>query len=238
MAYSFIDKVGETITGAFIIAACIIFRPLLRPWYSKWGAIDVELTQKLPGDEYAPSPRGGYTQAISIKTSANLVWPWLVQVGQGMGGFYSYELLENIVGCNIHNADQILPEYQNIKIGDRLIMHPKAPAVPVAIVEPERVLVYGGRQDENTANVWIFFINDTDGLTRVAEAKRKARQIIDGARNKASKAVEVIEEADRYISQTKNTAQQAISKNGQKTGKELENRDDITKIILDLPEIK
>jgi hypothetical protein len=46
-------------------------------------------------------------------------------------------------------------------------MHPKAPAIPVTVVEPEKVLVYGGRQDENTANVWIFFINEEDGLTRL-----------------------------------------------------------------------
>jgi hypothetical protein len=167
MAYRTIGKAGEAITGAFIIATCIIFKPLIRPWYSKWGAIEDELTQKLPGDEYVPNPRGGYTQAISIKTPANLVWPWLVQVGQDKGGFYSYELLENIVGCNIHNADRILPKHQNIEVGDSLIMHPKAPAVPVAFIEPGKALVYGGRQDENTANVWIFFINEGGSLTRL-----------------------------------------------------------------------
>jgi hypothetical protein len=46
-------------------------------------------------------------------------------------------------------------------------MHPKAPQVPVIIVEPEKELVFGGRQDENTANVWIFFISEEYGLTRL-----------------------------------------------------------------------
>jgi hypothetical protein len=147
MADSTVGKAGETIVGAFLIAACIIFRSLLRPWYSRWGATGAELIQGLPGGEYIPHSRGGYTQAISIKASANSVWPWLVQTGQDKGGFYSYELLENMVGCNIHNADRILSEHQNIKTGDRIVMHPKAPTIPVIIVEPEKVLVYGGRQE-------------------------------------------------------------------------------------------
>jgi hypothetical protein len=167
MADSTVSKVEETIAGAFLIAACIIFRHLLRPWYSRWGATKDELTQRLPGDEYVPHSRGGYTQAISIKALTNSVWPWLAQVGQGKGGFYSYELLENMVGCNIHNAERILPEHQDIKVGDILVMHPKAPVVPVTAVEPGKVLVYGGRQDENTANTWIFFISEEDGLTRL-----------------------------------------------------------------------
>jgi hypothetical protein len=93
--------------------------------------------------------------------------PWLVQTGQDKGGFYSYELVENMVGCNIHNADRILPEHQDIKVGDKLIMHPKAPATPVIAVEAGKVLVYGGRQDENTANIWVFFMSEEDGLTRL-----------------------------------------------------------------------
>ena len=167
MADSTVGKAGVAIAGAFLIVACIILRPLLRPWYSRWGATVAELTQSLPGDEYVPNSRGGYTQAISIKTSASSVWPWLVQIGQDKGGFYSYELLENIVGCNIHNADRILIKHQNIKTGDVLIMHPKAPQVPAIIVETEKALVYGGRQDENTANVWIFSVNERNGLTRL-----------------------------------------------------------------------
>ena len=91
----------------------------------------------------------------------------MVQIGQDKAGFYSYELLENMIGCNIHNANRILTEHQDIKTGDRLIMHPKAPAVPVIIVEPQGALVYGGRQDENTANVWIFHLNEKEGITRL-----------------------------------------------------------------------
>jgi hypothetical protein len=95
------------------------------------------------------------------------LWPWLAQIGQGRGGFYSYELLENLVGCDIHNKDCIVPELQSITVGDNLVMHPKAPAIPVAIVEPAKALVYGGRQDKDTANIWIFYISEKDGIARL-----------------------------------------------------------------------
>jgi len=160
-----LKDIGEGISGAFLIAAALV-TPFLRYW-RQWGATDAEVNRALPGDEFVPHPKGGYIQAITIRTPCHQVWPWLVQIGQDKGGFYSYELLENMVGCNIHNADRILPEHQDIKTGDKLAIHPKAPAIPVTAVEPGKVLVYGGRQDENTANIWIFFISEEDGLTRL-----------------------------------------------------------------------
>jgi hypothetical protein len=155
----------EGLGGALLIAAALL-TPFL-PYWHRWGTTDDEVNRTLPGDELVPHPRGGYTQAVSIRSSLQRVWPWLVQIGQRKGGFYSYELLENMVGCNIHNADRILAEYQDIKVGDKVVMHPKVPAIPVVAIELGRALVYGGRQDENTANVWIFFISQEEGLTRL-----------------------------------------------------------------------
>ena len=160
-------KLMEALRGAVIIAACIFLRPLLRPWYSTWGATEAELGDTYPGDEYAPNPKAGYTQAITIQAPPGSIWPWLAQIGQDKGGFYSYELLENIVGCNIHNSARILVEYQDIKVGDNLVMHPKAPLVPVAIVDPGKTLAYGGRQDKYTGNIWIFALNQEGESTRL-----------------------------------------------------------------------
>ena len=160
-------KLLEAFSAVFIITVCVILRPLFRHWYAGWGAIEEELIMKLPGDEIVPRPRGGYTQAISVRAPADEVWPWIAQVGQGKGGFYSYELLENLVGCNIHNANRIIPEYQDVKVGDAIVMHPKAPVIPVLTVEPDKALVGGGAQDEENANVWIFYLMQKDGSTRL-----------------------------------------------------------------------
>ncbi len=121
---------------------------LVRPWILHWGATDGEVKGELPGDGLINQPRYDATHAISIKAPAVRVWPWLVQIGQGRGGFYSYDWLENLVGCDIHNAEQILPQFQELKVDDlvRLIPPPTKAGMPdfafkVAIFEPERALV-------------------------------------------------------------------------------------------------
>ena len=166
MTVNIIGKVKEALTGIFLIGGCVLLRPIFRPWYSKWGTTSTDLKRRLPGDEYISRLRGGYTQAIDISAPVGTVWPWIVQIGQDKAGFYSYELLENMIGCNIHNANHILTEHQDIKVGDRLIMHPKAPIVPVVIVEPVVSLVYGGKQ-ENTANAWVFHLDKREEVTHL-----------------------------------------------------------------------
>ena len=74
----------EGISGAAIIAACVLLRPLMRSWYSRWGATDEEVNRSLPGKEFVPHPRGGYTQAITVQASVPDVWPWVVQIGQNL----------------------------------------------------------------------------------------------------------------------------------------------------------
>ena len=73
----------------------------------------------MPGDELVAHPVLGYTRAITINAPADRVWPWLVQMGQGRGGLYSFDGLENLVGCDIHSTDRILPAAQQLAVGDR-----------------------------------------------------------------------------------------------------------------------
>ncbi len=100
----------------------------------------------LPGYEFIKNPRYHTTRAITIDAPASEVWPWLVQMGQGRGGFYSYDWLENLVGLAIHSADAIIPELQDLKVGDQVRLAPvdsrgTAFAMDVAVLEPERSLV-------------------------------------------------------------------------------------------------
>ena len=66
------------------------------------------------------------TRAITIDAPPEAVWPWLVQMGQGRGGFYSYDWLENLFGLGIHNADRIEPDWQELAVGDQLRAAPPA----------------------------------------------------------------------------------------------------------------
>jgi hypothetical protein len=67
------------------------------------------------------------------------VWPWLAQVGQDRAGFYSYEWLENLAGCEMRNADRIHPEWQHRKPGEIVHLHP-AGGLTVTVFEPHRAL--------------------------------------------------------------------------------------------------
>jgi hypothetical protein len=101
-----------------------IFLVLARPWYLRWGASGDELIRSLPGDEIVPIPRMQATRAITINAPVFEVWPWVAQLGQDRGGFYSYELREDLAGCEMTNSDRIHSEFQDWKIGDKLWMYP------------------------------------------------------------------------------------------------------------------
>jgi hypothetical protein len=102
------------------------------------------------------SPDLTATRAITVRASADQVWPWIAQLGQGRGGFYSYDFLENLAGCDIHSADRIVPGWQDIKIGDVIKLAP-AVGLDVAVLEPGRSLVLrGGIPIGNTAPPYDF----------------------------------------------------------------------------------
>ena len=107
--------IGAGILGAAAIGA---YAFIARPWHLRWGATDEEIKEPLPGDDVMPDAGIQITHAITINAPVYDVWKWLVQVGQGRGGFFSYDELENLIGLDIHNVDEIRPELQDLKEGD------------------------------------------------------------------------------------------------------------------------
>ena len=111
--------------GATTVAILSAFLLLVRPWYLHWGATDEEARRSLPGDGIIPNAVGQGTRAITIRAPVERVWPWLAQLGQDRGGFYSYDLLENLVGCEMPTIDRLDPEKQAWRPGDKLWMYPQ-----------------------------------------------------------------------------------------------------------------
>jgi hypothetical protein len=91
-----------------VIVALPLFAtaPLFRPWHTRWGATRAETRSVMPGDEYFPGAQFQATRAITIAAPPNRVWPWLMQVGFGRAGFYSYDLLD---GLGHPSAELVLP---------------------------------------------------------------------------------------------------------------------------------
>jgi hypothetical protein len=159
--------------------AAVAYILFVRPRHLRWGASARECEASLPGDDLIVSPDLVATRAITVRTSADRVWPWIAQLGQGRGGFYSYDFLENLAGCDIHSADRIVPEWLDIKVGDEIKLAP-AVGLEVIALEPGRSLVLrGGVPMGNTPPpydfTWAWVLRDEpDGTARLLVRERYA----------------------------------------------------------------
>ena len=123
----------------------------------------------MPGDDLLPHPTLLCTRAVTIDAPPSAIWPWLVQMGSGRGGAYTYDWIENLFGLGMHSADEILPEFQDLKAGDVLPLGSNGPGMRVAVLEPERALTY---HSEDGNWVWTFALRPRDGSTRLVSRNR------------------------------------------------------------------
>lgn len=137
--------VADGLVGATAIVFDLL-TPFLRPARSHWGLDEATANRVYPGDELVTQPRWGWTHGIEIAAPAERVWPWVAQIGADRGGFYSYQWLENLAGCDVHNAEIIHPEWAH-RIGSGLALHPKMPSLEVVAMAPGRWLVALGAED-------------------------------------------------------------------------------------------
>jgi hypothetical protein len=147
-----------------------------------WGSTTAETEEQLPGDELLPEAKHVLTRAITIDAPPAEVWPWLAQLGQGRGGLYSYDWLENLVGCDMHSADRIEAQWQSLEVGDEVRLHPEV-ALTVASVAPGDHLVLrpgplrasGGSPPDGLPfdYTWTFVVRRSPGLrTRLIVRER------------------------------------------------------------------
>jgi len=157
------DRRRWTVAAVAVLGA--IYWRWIRPRMLNWGATAAERASPLPGDELLPEPDGESTMAITVDAPPADVWPWLVQLGQERGGFYSYTWAENLFGFDIQNADHVVPEYQDLAVGDtvRLARADRYPEtkLEVASMDPERSLVLRS-PDQPPWWVWAFVLEPVD----------------------------------------------------------------------------
>lgn len=156
-----------------------------RPWYSTWGA-DKELQEAhLPGDTFLWQGASRETRAILIRAPAAQVWPWVAQIGQDRGGFYSYAILENLVGCHMTNLDILIPALQYWHEGDKLWMYPPNAAggigqAPLALYDPGHALVFytrrpGTKLTDRPDGTWAFVVQPIDATSSRLVVRGRAR---------------------------------------------------------------
>jgi hypothetical protein len=101
-----------------------------------WGIDPLEVAKPLPGDELIPAPTASDTRGIEIAAPPEAVWPWLVQMGYGRAGWYSYDAMD----MDRSSAHELVPEFQTLAVGDLMPTHPGGGFV-VKEVEPDHTLV-------------------------------------------------------------------------------------------------
>ena len=110
--------------AAALAAGLGIYPVFFRRQCLTWGARPDEVSRQLPGDELLPGAGIVATRAITIDALPAAIWPWLVQMGSGRGGVYTYDWIENLFGLDMHSTRRILPQYQDVKVGDEFPLGP------------------------------------------------------------------------------------------------------------------
>jgi hypothetical protein len=121
------------------VAAPVLYARWLRPRLLTWGATPDETAGAYPGDELIPNAQHWTTMATTLPAPPERVWPWLVQMGLGRGGWYGWDWLDN---HGQPSADHIVPQWQQLAEGQRLDSMPGGRNwMTVAVLEPNRTLV-------------------------------------------------------------------------------------------------
>src|SRR3954462_4290105 len=118
---------------AFIGTYIVVVRPRLRAW----GMDPAEVELPLPGDDLVTEPNAIETRGVTIEAPVAKVWPYLVQMGFGRAGWYSYELLDS----KVKGAETVVPELQKLEEGDVMPISPGGGGFVVKTVDFERALV-------------------------------------------------------------------------------------------------
>jgi hypothetical protein len=170
-------EVTALVRRALFLGTPILYFVALRPRLLGWGASREERREPLPGDDLVAA-RWQTTRGIDIAAPAVEVWPWLVQMGYGRGGWYSYDWLERRIGAGKFaeggSAKRLIPELQQLAAGDTVALSP-AGGLTVAVLDPGSALVLHYRMNLLTAAPahqrdpavldwsWAFVLTSIDG---------------------------------------------------------------------------
>jgi hypothetical protein len=155
------------IASAVAAALAALYFRFLRKWHMNWGASDEEAHGEVLGDELMRYADVVATRVVEIDAPASAIWPWLVQMGPGRGGAYTYDWIERRLGIDIENVDRIVPELQHLEVGDEIPM--PGYAMRVERLDHEQAMVI---RSSTGAWVWSFELRPRDGHTRLISRNR------------------------------------------------------------------
>jgi hypothetical protein len=152
--------------GLVVVAVAlpvIGFFALYRPWHLMWGSTREEVARGMPGDEVVLAPTFSATRAVTVEGRPEAIWPWIVQIGFGRAGWYSYDVLDNL---GHHSAERIIPELQHIEVGDLIPVGPGENAgMRIKAFKPNQWVLWS---EPNQVTTWVWSLEPTpSGHTRL-----------------------------------------------------------------------
>jgi len=155
--------------------ALLLMARLSQPYWIHWGSTIDEQQQSMPGDEWHGQEWVTSTRSLTIRATPASIWPWLCQIGTGRGGFYSYTLLEHMLGRHTKNARSVHPEWQQIETGEVIHLDQRGGLVVwdqipdqylLLVATPETLKNQPITSEPHTT--WLFFLDpQSDGTTRL-----------------------------------------------------------------------
>lgn len=160
--------IGLTMVATGTALVALYFKGVW-PWTMRWGATDDEVARRMPGDDLVRRADFNATRAVTIHARPEHVWPWLVQIGSGRAGWYSYDRIDN---AGVPSATAIIPELQHMEVGDLVPMVVGKEIGPwVKELEPNRRMLWWDRKGEFT---WEWLLEPSgDGGTRLINRIRE-----------------------------------------------------------------
>ncbi len=149
-----------------------MYEIVVRPWVLNWGATQSEISMVLPGDDIVPNTSVSQTRAITVQSRPEEIWPWIAQIGQDRAGFYTFDLLENIIGCQMPVTDTLSINKQEWRLGDPLWLYPAnrwdgLGYASLRTFEPNHAIGFGTSTNRTNANKdedgsWTFVLQPID----------------------------------------------------------------------------
>jgi hypothetical protein len=160
-------RLTRAAAGAALAAGgAALYLRVYRPWQTRWGASDAEVTRFLPGDEIVGRPTWNATRAVTVAATPAQIWPFLVQIGWGRAGWYGYDRVDN---GGRPSTWEILPEWQGLEIGKEFPMSPVTFMVCVDFRENEWMLWRGKDADVDalsrrgvSSGTWLWYLDPVD----------------------------------------------------------------------------
>jgi hypothetical protein len=157
--------VGLIVALGIAFAILAIYALVIGPWQRRWGATDEDVYMPMPGDDLLGWGAASTTRAVTVAARPHDIFPWLLQIGYGRGGWYSYDWIDNDGSPSV---DRIDPALQRLTVGDRIEMMPGIGPV-VREIEPKHHILSGGATDS-----WCLLLDPrTDGTTRLISRWRQ-----------------------------------------------------------------